>query len=340
MARPMTDRNKTNDPHAAPEPARPVAARAPAPTDSNAVVSTAAGSIGDRLCTARTALGLSPLDCARRLHLPVAVLQRLEAGDFGSPEDFVFVRGALIGYAKFLGIPRNHCEEALRAVAPPAPPALVSVARTSHTRWLLQRYGTAATYIVLTATIAVPLVWLGLRGGLQRPVTRIVSLDQPGVSTPAQAATAAEPPVATVPAPPDAAPFRAAMTPFAEMGFSDLGTASTSSITVTNPVSPLAAPASAPASAPAAGEHALTIAATADCWFEITNADGTRIASGMLHAGDSRTWHAAGMLHVTLGNVAGVSVVRDGEPLELNALAKNNVARFDVFGPAPASEND
>lgn len=286
-----------------------------------------ATSIGANLRAAREARGLSIADCGHELHLPIKVLERLEADDLGSPEHFVFLRGALQGYARFLGLPPGSCDVALRTVAPAEQPALVSVARTSQTRWLLQRYGTAATYIVLTATIAVPLVLLGLRGGLHRPTARIVSLDQPAVSAPASPASSA---TATPQLPvvaPDNTPYRASMTPFSAMGLNDDSV-------------PAAASTAPPVPATADGQHSLELAASADCWFEITAADGTKVDSGMLHAGDTRTWHADGELRVTLGNASGVSVTRDGQSMALDAFTRTNVAHFDVFGSQAASEND
>lgn len=293
------------------------------------------GSIGERLRAAREAKGRSLADCAGELHLPIRVLERLECNDFGEAGHFVFLRGALSGYAKLLGLPPGSCDQTLRAVAPAEQPALVSVTRTSTARWLLQRYGTAATYIVLTATIAVPLVLLGLRGGLERPTARIVSLDQPpAASAPAtgsKAAAAASP--GAVASPPDATPFRASMTPFAAIGLSDMA----------GPAAPASRTPVAPAPVPAAltgDQHALTISATADCWFEITDAAGNKLDSGLLHAGDVRTWHATGVLHVTVGNAVGVDVTRDGQPFELAPYQRANVARFDVFGKTAEVEND
>lgn len=287
-------------------------------------------SIGPRLRAAREARSLSIADCGRQLHLPIKVLERLEKEDFGEPEHFVFLRGALNSYARFLGLPPGCCDGVLRAVAPPEQPALVSVARTSHTRWLLQRYGTAATYIILTATIAVPLVLLGLRGGLHRPTARIVSLDQPAASVAASATSVAAPRVAKVTPTVDDTPFRASMTPFAAIGLNDDGNGTPE---------PAASATPAAASAPA-GQHMLTLDASADCWFEITDADGNKVDSGMLHAGDSRSWHSPGVLHVTLGNAGGVSVTRDGQPFALDTVGHANVAHFDVFGSSGASEND
>ena len=289
-------------------------------------------STGERLRAAREAKGLSIGQCASELHLPVKVLERLEHNEFGPAEHFVFLRGALSGYARLLGLPPGSCDQTLRAVAPVEQPALVSVTRTSAARWLLQRYGTAATYIVLTATIAVPLVLLGLRGGLERPPTRIVSLDQAPAASfqPAQTTATPKSPAPSA-ASPDETPFRASMTPFAAIGLSDI----TGSDTARTPVAPAPVP-----PAVTAGRHALTIAANADCWFEITDANGDKVDSGLLHAGDSRTWHSAGMLHVILGNADGVRVTGDGRPLALAPYRRANVARFDVFGkPGRSAEN-
>lgn len=277
------------------------------------------GAIGGQLRAARTALGLGLAECAERLRLPVKVLERLEADDLGSPDQFVFMRGPLTSYARLLGVNAEACNRALRVAAPTTQPALTSVAKVSHARWLLQRYGTATTYIVLTAFIAVPLVLLGLRGGLDRPAARIVSLDQ----APAASATRHG-----VTATPDATPFRASMAPFAAMGLSESSTAGDV------PVAP------APIPAAVTGQHTLTISATQDCWFEITGADGSSVDSGLLHAGDSRTWHATGELHVTLGNADSVSVVRDGQPVALDGYRRANVARFDVFGTTEGNKNN
>ncbi|MBN8735907.1 MAG: DUF4115 domain-containing protein [Xanthomonadales bacterium] len=315
----MIDREENPDLFATPGKAEPPAT---AQAESTAPVTT---TLGARLRAARETRGLDIAACGSRLHLPIKVLERLEADDFGEPEHFVFLRGALQGYARFLGLPPGSCDSALRAAAPVEQPALVSVARTSPTRWLLQRYGTAATYIVLTATIAVPLVLLGLRGGLERPSARIVSLDQAPVAVPK--GDAKTPPSAKASAPqPDETPFRASMTPFAAIGLSDGGDADSRT-----PLAP------APVPAAVSGQHALSVSASGDCWFEIIDANGNKIDSGMLHAGDSRTWHSADTLHVTLGNAGGVTVTRDGQPLPLDQFRRANVARFDVFAAKSGS---
>lgn len=325
----MIDRDDSPDLFASTEPPNTPAAGTPAvaplPVPQPASMPSAT-TLGSRLRAAREAGGLDIPTCAGELHLPIKVLQRLEADDYGEPQHFVFLRGALQSYARFLGLPAGSCDEALRRAAPAVQPALVSVARTSPARWLLQRYGTAATYIVLTATIAVPLVLLGLRGGLDRPSARIVSLDQAPVAAAPQQAVAKKPAANVAPSVlQDETPFRASMTPFAAIGLGDADSATRT------PVAP------APVPAAVSGAHTLTVSATGDCWFEITDAEGNKVDSGMLHAGDSRSWHSADILHVTLGNADGVSVTSDGQPLALSQYRHANVARFDVFGAQSGS---
>ncbi len=315
----MTDREASPD---LPTPATPAPGDGPAANHTG----TTDASLGQRLRAAREARGLSIPECATRLHLPVRVLRRLESDDWGSPEHFVFLRGALKGYAHLLDLPEGSCDAVLRQAAPEAQPELVTVAHTTPARWLLQRYGTAAIYIVLTAFIAVPLVILGLRGGLERPATRMVSLDHAANTPPPAPDTGAAAGADSGPdAAPDTTPFRASMTPFAAIGLRDTE----------------AAPAPAAPTQVATDQHTLAISATADCWFAITDAGGKQLDSGMLHAGDKRTWHASGPLHVTLGNAGGVQVTEDGKAVDLSAFGRASVARLDLFaGAAGGTESD
>src|SRR6185312_6115165 len=183
MARTMIDRQETEDLFSGAEPKRPAPAAEPIVEHR---LEPSGNSIGPRLRAAREARGLSVADCGRQLHLPIKVLERLEAEDFGAPEHFVFLRGALGSYARFLGLPPGSWNDVLRAVAPPEQPALV-----------------------------------GLRGGLHRPTARIVSLDQPAVSATAPAKSVTAPRVAPVKPAVDDTPFRASMTPFSAIGLND-----------------------------------------------------------------------------------------------------------------------
>ena len=73
----------------------------------------------------------------------------------------------------------------------------------------------------------------------------------------------------------------------------------------------------------------------------MVDASGTTLASGTLHAGDTRNFRASGSLSVTLGNAPAVQVTQDGQPLASGADGTGNVVRFVAFGaPAASGEND
>ena len=285
--------------------------------DGSSPAADAAHDLGSRLRAAREARGTDLQACGRKLRLPVRVLERLEAGDFGRADDHVFTRGALQSYAKLLNVPVFAVDAALRAVAPTQQPALVPTGNALRGNWV-QRYGSAATYIVLTAFVAVPLVWLGLRGGLDNQLTRIAPLDHASVvAAPARAARTIKSPEQ------QQQPLMASMTPFSAMNLESAASPKTDATS--------RLPQAASAAAANSVGHVLSLSANGDSWFEVTGADGKTVESGMLHAGDTRSYHSATPLGITIGNADAVNVQSDGKPLSLDAYRHANVARFKVF---------
>lgn len=283
----------------------------------------AANDIGARLKQARESRGMTMQVCGQALRLPVRVLARLEAGDFGKPEDHVFTRGALQSYARLLDVPAFAVDAALRVNAPPQQPALIPTGSALRGNWL-QRYGAAATYIVLTATVAVPLAWLGLRGGLDNQLTRIAPLDQAPVTAVAHVAKA----TSSASKAGQDQPLLASMTPFSAMNLDSNSAAQ-------SPPKQMPAAASSVVAANRAhgGDHVLSFSAHGDSWFEVADASGKTLEAGLLHAGETRSYRSAEPLDVTIGNADAVQVRNDGEPLSLDAYRHANVARFKVFAP-------
>jgi len=276
----------------------------------------APGDFGARLKAARETRGMDLQACGHALRLPARVLAKLEAGDFGKADDHVFTRGALQSYARLLGIPACEADAALRTAAPAEQPILIPTGSALRGNWI-QRYGAAATYIVLTATVAVPLVWLGLRGGLDNQLTRIAPLDNaPAVAAPAHVTQASRTPAK----PEQEQPLLASMAPFPAMHLESSAPAQPAS-----PPKPAAVPATASTG------HLLRLSARGDSWIEVTDARGRTLESGMLHAGETRSYRGIAPLSITLGNADAVDVQTDGKPLSLDAYRHANVARFKVF---------
>lgn len=274
---------------------------------------------GNRLRAAREARGMELESCAHALRLPLRILRKLEQGEHDGIDSKVYLASYIGKYGQYLGIDdaEIQAEQArIREVEPP----LVATGGISHSRFLLDRYATAATYVVLTLVIAVPTIWFGVRSTLDRDLSHLTPLDASPVAQ--QDVQAAVPGVPSAAVTPSATvqvaqtvqdqPLMASMAPFPSLGSDDLQPAKIA----------------APAVAADAGGHSLTLNLSAASWVEVTGQDGTRLEYGLLPAGTSKTWHSDQPLDVRIGNVSGAQASIDGQPVVLDGFRHANVAHF------------
>lgn len=284
--------------------------------------------LGRQLTAARESRQLDMSECGHALRLPVRVLRKLEAGDYSDIQHGVYLRNYLDTYGSYVGVPEDILRDAVEQLAPREErPQLVSTGGISRSHYMWQRYTTAATYVVLTAVIVVPLVWLGIKGGLDRELTHLEPLNSAPVAKQevamaastgtADAATdtvepsAARPAQSRMPAGDNERPLMASMAPFAALD----------SVT---PVKPKMPDIKVP------GSHVLSIALTRPSWVEITTADGDRLEYSLLPAGAERTYHSSDAMQVNIGDVTGATVKLDDKPVDLQEYQRANVARFRV----------
>ncbi|WP_233510813.1 helix-turn-helix domain-containing protein [Dyella psychrodurans] len=295
---------------------------------------------GSRLRAAREARGLDVETCGHALRLPVKVLRQLEGDELQSIDYQVYLSGYIRKYARYLEIDESEIETAVARLKPAQPP-LVATGGVSHSRYLLDRYATAATYVVLTLVIAVPTVWLGMRGTLTHDMSHLAPLDATPVAqqdarppaVPASSSSTAKAPVnvaenvaqaaAPVPAPASSAqrsadqqPLLASMVPVPNLD-ADANVAP----------SPGNHP---PAASVGDGGHTLTLALSNSSWVEVTGKDGSRLEYGLLPAGTVKTYRSDQPLEVRIGNATGAEVNLDGQPMTLDPYRHSNVAHFRV----------
>lgn len=67
-----------------------------------------------------------------------------------------------------------------------------------------------------------------------------------------------------------------------------------------------------------------------ECWVEVYDVNGDRIAVGNKPGGYVMSLNAQGPLSVSLGKAEGVSITVNGKPYSLADLPKNRVARFEL----------
>jgi len=283
---------------------------------------------GARLRAAREARGYTIESCGQALRLPTRLLRQLEAGEYGGIDYQVYLAGYLTKYGTHLGVDEAEIQAEL-ARHTPRQPDLVVTGGVSHSRYLFERYLTAATYVVLTAVIVVPMVWLGVRGTLDRDMARLSPLDASPVAqqdAPASASTSATanvvasnaaPAPAAEPRTDEQQPLLASMAMFPPLDHSANKT-------------PLATAAAAPEASSGQGGHSLSLNLPSASWVEVTAADGSRLEYGILPAGTQKSYRSDGPLDVRIGNAAAAQVSVDGQPVELDGFRRANVARFRV----------
>ncbi len=300
------------------------------------------GSLGQRLCAAREARGWTRAEVAAKLKLPLALVGKLEGDDYEGLTEGVFLAGYLASYARLVNIPVEQATTVAAANSRLAP--LVATGTVSRSRYLLDRYSVSATYLILTAIIVVPAVWLATHGGLEQNLARTTPLDPPAATSsslalpepvgianragarltgetsvaaapanvPAPATQAPAAPI-TVPTPADQQPVIASMTPFA----------TAPAVPASTPVAESSAPKAEPVGT---GSHSMTLKLSQDSWVEILGENGQRIEYSMLAAGTERSYRSHGNVSVRLGNAQGAELVSDGQRIELAPFQRGNVA--------------
>ena len=291
---------------------------------------------GSRLRAVREARGLDLEACGHALRLPAKVLRQLENNEHQGIDYQVYLSGYIRKYARYLEIEESEIETAVARLKPSQPP-LVVTGGVSHSRYLLDRYATAATYVVLTLVIAVPTVWLGMRGTLTHDMSHLAPLDAA--------------PVAQQDAPPPAAPASSMSAAKAYANATTLAQsvaapapASSAARTSEQPLLASMVPVpslesdatiapstgNSPAATIGTGSHSLTLNLANNSWVEVIGKDGSRLEYGLLSAGTAKTYHSDQPLEVRIGNAAGAQVNVDGQPMSLDPYRHSNVAHFRV----------
>lgn len=249
--------------------------------------------IGERLRQARIRAGLSPLDVGARLKMPTHVIEALEREDWARIGAPVFIRGQLRSYARLLGLPADAVVENLST--PAATPAdLVPRTFTPRIQRIAEQTARRLVYVVITATIAVP-VWLATRSHLDGTVDA-VSLDAD----------------TTLPAPPQSPVLTKADAVRAAVEPAPLVASMTSMPQRAAPMPDLA------------------VSFSGESWVRVSAPDGTVIEQALVQPGQQRVFKPGEIGKAVLGNAQAVSVQYRGQSIDLTPYIRANVVRFAV----------
>jgi cytoskeleton protein RodZ len=289
-------------------------------------------SLGGRFRGIREARGISREEMARRLRVSPTIVQDIESDQWDRLGAPVYVRGHLSSYAKALEVPAVVVSMALRDLNEPVPLAL-TVAAPMPTAWW-SRYSSAATYVVLTLLLAIPIFTILDYRGFNSPVAptqQVRSMEDDEAGPEVNGNT----PLLLLPSTEAASDFVGPPESAAGTQPQPWTAPVASNSPLMASMTPIGSSVSAQETLP--GMHRIEMVISEDTWLEIVDASGTRLDYGIARAGERRAHQVNGAVAMSIGNVNGVDLVVDGKSIDLAPFARLNVARLKLFEPEPTS---
>jgi cytoskeleton protein RodZ len=299
---------------------------------------------GDILKAARESQGISLEGLAATIKVSTAKLEALEQGQFDRLSDPNFTRALAMAVCRSLRIDSVEVLAGLPAARqmplsngkPPlnqpfkdtrSAPPLFDRSMTFHWSALLSFRWIAPALLLLAAVVVYVLpsgmelpAWLTERAATSAsPASAVASEVEPAASLPE---------VASVPSTmPEAA--ASSVSPAAS-GSLVLDGVEPVAATASAAVVPVSAVASVAAPASSAQNVSLMLRATDGSWVEVRDAKGVKLVSRNILAGEALALDGLPPLRVRIGNASGMQLSFKGQPIELPAFTRNNVATLDL----------
>ena len=322
---------------------------------------------GETLRKARESKNLAQVDVAQQLNLTLRALTQVEAGAFDKLPGHTFARGYIRAYAKFLELDQDRLVADFDAYtgtdsAGSSVHALGRIEEPTHLAQSLLRFVSVG---LLLGLLAVSFFWwqeqstrkdsdAAVSRALEHVevesadgTTEIHPLDEPedqavadGQAQIVEPASEIEPELAaqtatTAPAAdtatsasqpaPVAEPAAAVVAPVAEVPAAPVSAALPSVTPVVE--APVSAPAPVQA---AAGQALVNIQFTANCWTQLTDANGKVLFSALKRAGESLELAGKPPLELRLGFARGAQVSYNGQAVDVAPYTSGETARMKL----------
>ena len=307
---------------------------------------------GESLRQAREIKGWSVAEVATQLNLTPQRLAQIEAGAFDKLPGTTFARGYIRAYAKLLEMDQNRLVmEFDQFTGTDASGSSVhALGRIEEPVRYSQSILRLVSFLLLLALIGAGFLWWQDQG---RPVASLADLglehvEVEGADGTTQVHSLAEPEDQAVIAAqgneqssPLLLPVESGEAPeaasTAEQPAAEAGTAESAQEAPAAPVSDApAAPAPASAVEPAtpvavsAGQGVLNVQFTADCWTQVTDADGKVLLSALKRSGERIELTGKAPIKLHLGFARGAQVTYNGENVDVTPHISGETARLTL----------
>jgi cytoskeleton protein RodZ len=317
---------------------------------------------GESLRQAREIKGLSIAEVATQLNLTPQRLAQIESGAFDKLPGPTFARGYIRAYAKLLELDQNRLVmEFDQFTGTDATGSSVhALGRIEEPVRYSQSILRLVSFLLLLALIGGGFFWWQDQG---RPVASLADLglehvEVEGADGTTQVHSLAEPedqavadvqgrepssplllPVESGQAPEDAdaaeqpaaevAPESAAA-PIAEAADAAPAAVAAEPVAAQAPAPAATVPAPSPAPAVAAGQGVVNVQFTADCWTQVTDADGKVLLSALKRSGERIELTGKAPIKLHLGFARGAQVTYNGESVDVTPHISGETARLTL----------
>lgn len=321
---------------------------------------------GETLRKARESKNLAQVDVAQQLNLTLRALTQVEAGAFDKLPGHTFARGYIRAYAKLLELDQDRLVADFDAYTgtDSAGSSVHALGRIEEPKHLAQSLLRFVSVGLLLALLAVSFFWWqeqSTRDDSEAAVSRALEhvevesadgtteihpLDEPEDQAVAdgqalitesvdeaesQLAAAAETttPVAEVPSASTSQPAPVVVPTAAPVAPVAVAAAAPVSAALPNAAPLVDAPVAAPVQA-AAGQALVSIKFTANCWTQLTDANGKVLFSALKRTGESLELAGKPPLELRLGFARGAQVSYNGQAVDVAPYTSGETARMKL----------
>ncbi|WOH37228.1 DUF4115 domain-containing protein [Thalassotalea fonticola] len=286
---------------------------------------------GQMLRDARTALGLSEAEVAEHLNLRLALIADIENEQFDANIPSTFLRGYLKNYARFVGVSQADiiASYEMLAVAEKQGGEMKSFSQSTRKKAENNRL-MMTIYFIGFALVALFIVWWWQESNVtaqevvenipeQTQTSTPSKIEVPQVATDAAATNTSE---LTEEEPADKA-FEQHMANNVEPQNSDTESVEVSKIETLPSVA-----VTAPVTEQVSQLEQLVFQFSGDCWVNIFDADGERLAWGIKKADYIMTLNGKAPFSITLGKPELVSIDYNEVAIDMNQFQQGQIAKF------------